>query len=50
MEFESAFNIRVEAMHRGRKERIIMSGVDRLIDKELDKLDLHSTTKSYSNH
>ena len=50
IEFEASFNIRVKAMSRGRKERMIMNGIDRLVDGALAKLDLHSASKSFSNY
>ena len=36
-------------MSRSKKERMIMKGIDRMVDSALEKLNLHSSSKSYSN-
>ena len=51
IEFEALFNTRVEATSgfRVRRERIILNGIDRLVNAAFGKLNLHSASNSFSN-
>ena len=53
IEFEASFSSKgeetEEAVSRERMERLIMGGIDMLLDGSLDRLGFHSSTSSHSN-